>query len=95
MLQDIHWSVGLFGYFPTYTVGNVIAAQLRAAMSREMDLAALVRRGEFTPIREWLGRKVHARGIAVDTLDLVQESTGGPLNVGPFVAYLREKYLPR
>ncbi len=88
-LQDIHWGAGSFGYFPSYALGCLIAAQLWEAMeaelgSREDDL----RRGEVAPIRAWLGERVHRHGRRLDTIPLVQSATGGGLAVEPFLRYV-------
>jgi carboxypeptidase Taq len=89
-LQDIHWGAGSFGYFPSYALGCLIAAQLWEAMeaqigSREEDL----RRGEVEPIQRWLAEKVHRYGRRLDTIPLVQQATGAGLSVEPFLRYVR------
>jgi carboxypeptidase Taq len=88
-LQDVHWGAASFGYFPSYALGCLIAAQLWEAMeaqigSREQDL----RRGEVAPIQRWLAENVHRHGRRLDTLALVQRATGGPLAVEPFLRYV-------
>jgi carboxypeptidase Taq len=88
-LQDIHWGAGSFGYFPSYAVGCLIAAQLWEAMERELgsrdaDLA----RGEVGPIRDWLGERVHRHGRRLDTIPLLREATGQELQVEPFLRYV-------
>lgn len=88
-LQDIHWGGGSFGYFPSYAVGCLIAAQLWEAMeadigSREQDL----RRGEVAPIRDWLGEHVHRHGRRLDTVPLVEQATGRGLEIEPFLRYV-------
>ena len=97
VLQDIHWSMGAFGYFPTYTLGNLIAAQLFAAARRALgDLDAAFARGEFAPLLEWLRKHVHAHGGLHDASDLVLRATGSPLAVGDYLcarkADVREYY---
>jgi carboxypeptidase Taq len=93
-LQDIHWFDGAWGYFPTYTLGALIAAQLFAAARRAMpDLMAAIGRGEFAPLLAWLGECVHARGSLLSTAELVQEATGTPLGTAAFEQHLRERYL--
>jgi carboxypeptidase Taq len=94
VLQDIHWSAGLFGYFATYTLGNVIAAQLwqrfgQVAPSREADLA----RGEFGPLLEWLRRELHQHGRKFQPQELVTRITGSPIDPEPYLQYLEAKYL--
>jgi carboxypeptidase Taq len=94
-LQDIHWSLGIFGYFPTYALGNLYAAQFFEAAREAMpDLAATIARGELRPLREWLRAKIHCHGQRYRATDLVQEVTGRPLSPGPFIAYLNGKYRP-
>ncbi len=93
VLQDIHWSMGSFGYFPTYALGNLYAAQLAAAMER--DLPGVRReweRGVFAPVLEWLRRNVHAAGRSVSAQELCRRATGEGLDPKHFLAYLSDKY---
>ena len=93
-LQDIHWYDGAWGYFPTYTLGALIAAQLVAAARRALpDLADQVGRGEFAPLFDWLRLHVHGKGSLLSTADLVTEATGMPLGTTAFEAHLRQRYL--
>ncbi|GIX06951.1 MAG: carboxypeptidase M32 [Candidatus Poribacteria bacterium] len=95
VLQDIHWSMGAFGYFPTYTLGNLYAAQLRAALWRDLDgVETLIRNGEFAPILEWLRERVHRHGRFYPPSELIERATGAPASGEDFLAYVREKYLP-
>ncbi|MFB6296928.1 MAG: carboxypeptidase M32 [Salinirussus sp.] len=91
-LQDIHWTHGAFGYFPTYTLGSVLAAQVAAAMSDDLPLEEHVREGEFGPIHEWLTDRIHSHGARYTTPDLIREATGSPLTADAFLGYAREKY---
>jgi carboxypeptidase Taq len=91
-LQDIHWTHGSFGYFPTYTLGSVMAAQLDAAVREDLDLDARIRDGEFDPLREWLGEQIHSHGARYTTDDLVQEATGDAFTADYFLDYVDEKY---
>jgi carboxypeptidase Taq len=92
VLQDVHWSVGLFGYFPTYTLGNLIAAQLWEQLTDDVpDVDGLLERGDFAPIREWLRVHVHSHGRKFTPGELLQRVTGQDLQVEPFLRYLREK----
>jgi carboxypeptidase Taq len=89
VLQDVHWSGGSFGYFPSYALGVLIAAQLWEAMqaqigSREEDL----RRGEVAPIQRWLGEHVHRYGRRMDTIPLLEHATGRALEIEPFLRYV-------
>lgn len=92
VMQDVHWSEGLFGYFPTYTLGNLYSAAIRDAMARDLALDDLIRAGEFAPILAWLRERVHAVGAVPLGEDLMREVTGRPLEVDPFMAYLEAKY---
>ncbi len=93
VLQDTHWSWGLFGYFPTYTLGNLYAAQFYAAAAREIpDLEARIGRGELLPLREWLRERIHRRGAFFRPEDLCRDVTGAPLDASHFVSYLEQKF---
>ncbi|MEA3198867.1 MAG: carboxypeptidase Taq [Thermoplasmata archaeon] len=92
-LQDIHWSHGSFGYFPTYSLGSILSAQLFAAFERERGPAApSIRAGEHAPLRAWLREKVHRHGKRYETGELVERATGKALAPDDFLAYARTKY---
>jgi len=91
-LQDIHWSHANFGYFPTYSLGSVLAAQLDDAVRQDLDLSTHVRAGEFDPLREWLFEHVHQHGARYTTPELVELATGEPYTADCFVDYVTEKY---
>jgi carboxypeptidase Taq len=91
-LQDVHWSGGSLGYFPTYTLGNLFSAQLFEAAGRDLgDLDAAFARGEFAPLREWLREKVHRHGQRYLPRELITRATGAPPSVEPLLAHLRRK----
>jgi len=90
-LQDIHWTRG-FAAFQGYTIGSVLAAQLNAAIREDLDVDALVREGEFDPIREWMGERIHRQGKRYPTPELIEQATGEPLTAEYFVEYAREKF---
>jgi carboxypeptidase Taq len=91
-LQDVHWSCGLFGYFPTYTLGNLYAAQFAAAADRALGgLEALLERGQLLTLREWLRRQIHRHGRRHSPAELCQLVTGAPLSSAPFLGYLEQK----
>lgn len=91
-LQDVHWSAGLFGYFPTYTLGNLIAAQIMESIAQELgDLASLHQRGDFAPLLNWLRTRVHSHGKRYQSTELVLQITGQPLAADAFINYLRSK----
>jgi carboxypeptidase Taq len=93
-LQDVHWPAGLFGYFPTYTLGALVAAQLFAAARRALpELPDQIRLGEFGPLNHWLAGAVWSRGCLLETEDLVQAATGAPIGTAAFVAHLQARYL--
>lgn len=90
-LQDGHWSAGQFGYFPTYTLGNLYAAQLMAAVRRDLpDLDADISAGDFAPLRDWLSRQVYSQGRRYSARELIARSTGQPPGVSPLVAAIRD-----
>jgi carboxypeptidase Taq len=92
VLQDVHWSAGLIGYFPTYALGNMIAGQLwRAAHDDLSDLDQCIAAGELGPLREWLREKVHRHGSKFRTRELLQRVVGGPIDPQPFLDHLRSK----
>jgi carboxypeptidase Taq len=92
-LQDVHWSSGGFGYFPTYTLGNLYAAQFMAQAREEMgDLDAALRRGEFAPLRAWLAERIYRQGQRYRAPDLVVAVTGRPLSARPLLDHLHAKF---
>jgi carboxypeptidase Taq len=91
-LQDVHWSCGLFGYFPTYTLGNLYAAQFAAAARAALgDLDGQLAAGEFGPLRRWLLEHVHRHGRRYTPGELCLRATGAPLSSAPFLDYLETK----
>lgn len=92
VLQDVHWSAGLFGYFPTYTLGNLAAAQLYAKASEKLgDIDELHARGEFRPLLDWLRQNVHFHGRCYSGNELVEQACGTPLSAEPLISYLTTK----
>jgi carboxypeptidase Taq len=92
-LQDGHWAEGLFGYFPTYTLGDIIGAQLVARADQELGgLDRLVARGEFAPLVAWLHDRVYRHGQRYRSAALVERATGSPLDHRPLLDLLRRKY---
>jgi carboxypeptidase Taq len=93
ILQDMHWSIGLFGYFATYTLGNLISVQLwEKYQEDDPQWAARIERGEFGALREWLRVALHQHGRSYQPRDLVVRITGQPVSTGPYLAYLESKY---
>ncbi|HMA21443.1 MAG TPA: carboxypeptidase M32, partial [Gemmatimonadaceae bacterium] len=94
-LQDIHWSEGLIGYFPTYTLGNVYAAQLFAAAERAVGpLKYAFAAGEFRPLRDWLVENVHRQGKRYPAPALIEKVTGSPPDTSALIASLTQRYRP-
>jgi len=94
-LQDVHWSIGALGYFPTYTLGNLYAAQLWAEIQTRLpDLDAALERGEFDDLLAWLRTEIHAHGRRYTAPELCERVTGRPLGADPFLSYLEEKVRP-
>jgi carboxypeptidase Taq len=92
-LQDGHWSAAMFGYFPTYTLGNLIAAQLFAKAKVDLpDLDGLMARGDFAGLLGWLRENVHRHGYRFPAERLVERVTGTPLSNGPYIDGLQRKY---
>jgi len=92
VLQDVHWSAGSFGYFPTYSLGNVIAAQLwEAARAGIGDLEERIGRGELEALGGWLRENVHRHGRMLETRQIVERATGGPVDAGPYLRHLGAK----
>ena len=95
VLQDIHWSAGLFGYFPTYSLGNLYAAQFFDQAKAELgDLHEQLARGEFGPLCEWLRERIHKRGQCYTAAELVEKVTGRPLSHEPLIDHLYRKLGP-
>jgi len=88
-MQDIHWSAGSFGYFPSYAIGCLLAAALWEAIERDTGRRAEdLERGEVGPIQAWLGERVHRYGRRLDTVPLAEAATGAGLQVDPFLRYV-------
>ena len=93
-LQDVHWFVGKFGYFPAYTLGHLMAAQFYNAMKRDIqNIPFLLRRGDFEPIGKWLGDHVHRFGRLYRTDELVEKVSGSTLNAASLIQHFEQRYL--
>lgn len=93
VLQDVHWSGGMIGYFPTYSLGNIYAAQFYEAAERDLgDLQAMFRKGEFRPLLEWLREKIHRQGKRYTAKELVERVTGRPPSAEPLLNYFQRKF---
>ena len=92
VLQDVHWAEGVFGYFPTYALGNVIAGQVWACVTADLpDLDERFAAGDFAPLREWLAEHVHRFGRRHLPTELLERVTGDGLDPAPYLAYLEAK----
>jgi carboxypeptidase Taq len=95
VLQDVHWSEGLFGYFPTYTIGNLYSAQLYAKAAVDLgDLDAQIEAGDFATLLGWLRENVHRHGKRYPAAELIERVTGAPPSAEPFMDYLEKKFGP-
>jgi len=93
VLQDIHWSEGIIGYFPTYAIGNVFSAQLWRAVRADLpDLDADLENGVYGNLRGWLVDKVHRHGRLLTPAELIEQAVGGPLDPAPLLEHLSAKY---
>ncbi len=94
-LQDIHWTDGAFGYFPSYTLGAMYAAQYFAALRAQTpDLDAKIAAGDLSPIFRWLEERIWSQASRWETPELIERATGGPLTASHFERHLRARYLP-
>jgi carboxypeptidase Taq len=93
VLQDIHWSDGYFGYFPTYTLGNLIASQLWEKIRQDLpDLDQSIAAKDFQPLLAWLRTHIHQHGAKFEPMELLERVTGQRLTAEPYLAYLRSKF---
>jgi len=93
VLQDVHWSGGMFGYFPSYSLGNIAASQFWSAMKRAMpDLDKQIATGKFSDALTWLRANVHQHGRRWSRDELLQKATGKPLGTADYLQYLTDKY---
>lgn len=92
VLQDVHWSGGMFGYFPTYALGSAYAAQFYYTMKKELNIDELVKNNQIQEINRWLKEKIHQFGSSKSPKELLMEVTKEPFNPQYYVRYLKEKY---
>ena len=93
VMQDVHWSAGYFGYFPTYSLGNLYAAQFFATAQGELgNLEAMFSAGEFAPLLAWLNNNIHSQGMRYEAPELVRQVTGHSLDAAYLVNYLNRKF---
>lgn len=92
-LQDIHWSMGGLGYFATYTLGNINAAQLFAAAQKEESVTNGIQQANYLPLLDWLRKSVHAHGASLDPAELIRHATGSTPTTEAYLAHLSSRYL--
>ena len=93
VLQDIHWSWGLFGYFPTYALGNLVSAQLwEKFLTLNPELPDQIRQGDFSSLLSWLRVKIHQYGRKYEPQELVERVTKSRITPEPYIRYLKTKY---
>jgi carboxypeptidase Taq len=93
VLQDMHWSSGLIGYFATYLLGTVMSVQIWEKAADDLgDLEGRIEAGEFAPLREWLGEHVHAHGSKFTPQETLRRATGATIDAKPYLAYLKRKF---
>jgi carboxypeptidase Taq len=93
VMQDTHWASGLYGYFPTYALGNIYSGQILAVMEKDIPgWTAQIEKGNFQNIKQWLVKNVHSYGDLYDPTDLIKKIAGEKINVKPYISYLNKKY---
>jgi len=92
VLQDVHWSGGMFGYFPTYALGTAYSAQIYYAMLKDLDLPEIIKNNELEKVNEWLKEKIHKYGSSKTPKELILEVTGEEFNAKYYIKYLKDKY---
>jgi carboxypeptidase Taq len=93
VLQDVHWSSGLFGYFPTYALGNLVSSQLWERMVKDNpDVETQIEAGDFSKLLGWYREHIHQYGAKYEPQELVQKVTGEKINAAPFMRYLKNKF---
>jgi carboxypeptidase Taq len=92
VMQDTHWASALFGYFPSYALGNVYSGQIRHRLEGDLPTwRSSIATGDFAPVRSWLTKNLYAYGNLYDPLDLLKKVTGEGINVNHYIRYLDEK----
>jgi carboxypeptidase Taq len=92
ILQDVHWSIGLIGYFPSYAIGSALAAQFASYMEKDFDVNAVIRKGEIAVLTNWLKKHIHGHGKMYTPEELIKRIAGEPLNVDYYIDYLTKKF---
>jgi len=93
VMQDTHWASGMYGYFPSYTLGNIYSGQILAAMEKDLlEWKNQIAQGNFQDIRQWLIKNIHSYGDLYDPSDLIRKTSGEELSIKPYLSYLNQKY---
>jgi len=93
VMQDTHWASGLYGYFPSYAIGNIYSGQITAAITRDMpEWRQNLSQGELGPVNNWLKTSIHTNGDLYDPEELIEKATGSRLDAQPYLQYLNQKY---
>jgi carboxypeptidase Taq len=93
VLQDVHWAAGSFGYFPTYSLGNVLAGQIWARATEALpELDEQIAGGELRPLGEWLREHVYRHGGKLNPAEMIERVCAEPISVGPYLAQMRAKF---
>ena len=93
VMQDTHWSSGLYGYFPSYALGNIYSGQITEALTRDLpNWRSQLSEGNLSEFNLWLKEKIHRQGDLQDPEDLIKQATGKNLNSEPYLQYLTRKY---
>ena len=95
VLQDIHWSGGSWGYFPTYSLGNIISGMIWYNIRKDLDLGELAAKGNFAPIKSWLYDRIHRWGAIYPPKELAKRNLGEPYNPERMLQYLEQKYVEK
>jgi carboxypeptidase Taq len=94
VLQDIHWGWGNFGYFPTYALGTIYAAQLYESLKEKFPkIEQDIEKGDFSKVRLWLNENIHKHGRKISAEEIIKKACGEGLNPDKYISYLKEKYL--
>jgi carboxypeptidase Taq len=92
-MQDTHWASGLYGYFPSYALGNIYSGQIATTLTKEAPAwRNELGEGKLVLVNDWLKRNIHCRGDLYDPEELIKLATGKSLDSAPFLEYLKEKY---
>lgn len=92
VLQDVHWAQGMFGYFPSYALGNAFAAQIYEHMKKKLDVDAVLRSGDISPIVKYLGENIHRYGMVKKSRELLKDTTGEDFTAKYYIQYLKDKF---